>query len=208
MEKSQKLQMDRRKFVSNVLPVCAITCIGLDKYSSMASSINDLDIFQEIHKFDREIERRFTYRQFMTLLSRSIIDIARVTEEDLGSEKMIETIRKATDTRMIHRGNTRAIQFPDTSLKSYTAQFKAPQAQSALTFEIVEDNDRIFEINVKGCIYAAVFRQLKSEDIGYAAVCRGDFSWSAAFISKIKRIRDKTLMQGESCCNHKYVMVG
>jgi hypothetical protein len=62
--------------------------------------------------------------------------------------------------------------------------------------EIVEDTDKAFELKVTECIWAATFLQAKAGEIGYAAVCYGDYAWAEGFKSKIKLIRDKTLMQG------------
>ena len=38
-----------------------------------------------------------------------------------------------------------------------------------------------------------------------AALCNMDYSWPTAFNPKFKMERDKTLMQGHDCCNHRYV---
>ncbi|MCP4727352.1 MAG: L-2-amino-thiazoline-4-carboxylic acid hydrolase [bacterium] len=206
MKKSLLLQMDRRKFVSKVIPACAVTCLGLDKVFAMDNTESNFNILQEVHKFDKPLPMGITYKQYMQIAVRGSIEMAKAVEEEYGKEKMIEMVRSITDKRMIQRGEAQAKQLPDTSLKSYTAQFKGPQMQAALTFDIVEDTDQAFEINVTECLNADVFKQMKAEDIGHAAVCWGDYSWATAFNPKIKLIRDKTLMQGHACCNHRYVM--
>jgi hypothetical protein len=42
-------------------------------------------------------------------------------------------------------------------------------------------------------------------EIGFAALCYMDYFWPKGFNENIKLIRDKTLMQGHTCCNHRYV---
>jgi hypothetical protein len=76
----------------------------------------------------------------------------------------------------------------------------------AVSCKTIEDTDKVFEIEVAECLVAAVFLQAKAADIGYASVCWGDYAWAEGFTPKIKLIRDKTLMQGDAYCNHKYVL--
>ena len=56
--------------------------------------------------------------------------------------------------------------------------------------EIVEDTDTAFELKVGECIWADTFRRAEG------------------FNSKIEMVRDLTLMQGHSICNHCYLWKG
>lgn len=87
---------------------------------------------------------------------------------------------------------------------TYVNQFRSGY-ESTLTKEIVEDTEKAFELKVTECIWADTFLRAKAGDIGYAWVCWGDYSWAEGFNPKVKMIRDKTLMQGHDCCNHRYV---
>ena len=42
-------------------------------------------------------------------------------------------------------------------------------------------------------------------DLGYAIACFGDYAFAESFNHSIRLIRDKTIMQGDSYCNHRYV---
>jgi hypothetical protein len=75
-----------------------------------------------------------------------------------------------------------------------------------MIYEIVEDTDQALELKVKECIFAETFLKASAGDIGFAFICYGDYAWPRAFNPKIKMIRDKTLMQGHDCCNHRYVL--
>lgn len=39
-------------------------------------------------------------------------------------------------------------------------------------------------------------------------MCFGDFAFAKAFNPNIEMVRDKTLMQGHACCNHRYLWKG
>ena len=58
------------------------------------------------------------------------------------------------------------------------------------------------------CIWAKTFLDYKLGDIGHAHVCWGDYAWAQGFNPKIRMVRDKTLMQGHACCNHRYLWEG
>ena len=56
------------------------------------------------------------------------------------------------------------------------------------------------------CLWAKAFREANAADLGFKLVCSADYVTAEAFNPDIKLIRDKTLMQGHDCCNHKYVV--
>ncbi len=73
---------------------------------------------------------------------------------------------------------------------------------------IVEDTETAFALRVTECIWADTFLKEDAGDIGFALICHGDYAWPQGFNPKIRMIRDKTLMQGDSYCNHRYVFEG
>jgi hypothetical protein len=77
-----------------------------------------------------------------------------------------------------------------------------------LTFDIVQDSDKVFEMRVSECLWAKTFKEANAADIGFKLICSEDYVTAEAFNPNIKLIRDKTLMQGHDCCNHRYVVKG
>jgi hypothetical protein len=71
--------------------------------------------------------------------------------------------------------------------------------------EIVEDSDEVFEMKITECLTEVIFREADALELGYACVCHADFGLPEGLDINIKLIRDKTLMQGHNCCNHRYV---
>ncbi len=75
--------------------------------------------------------------------------------------------------------------------------------------EIVEDTDQAFELKITECVWAAAFRDLGAAgELGFAMVCWDDYAWAESLNPKIKLVRDKTLMQGATYCNHRYIWRG
>ena len=75
-------------------------------------------------------------------------------------------------------------------------------------WEVIEDTEKAFEIKIKECLTAVVFREENASDIGFATVCYADYGLPQGFNPKIKLVRDKTVMQGHDCCNRRYIMTG
>ncbi len=209
MKKSKLFEPSRREFITRAVPACSALCLGGGKLLALAPSDNESIFQEEKHKFDQEYPKKLTYKQFFATRYREYIKLARALEKEFGKEKTIELLKKFTTEDMRRYGQTQAEKATDKNLKTYTAQFSNPNAfKNVLTKEVVEDTDKAFELKVTECIWATTFLDAKAGDIGYAAVCWGDYAWAEGFNPKIKLVRDKTLMQGHEYCNHRYVWTG
>ncbi len=74
--------------------------------------------------------------------------------------------------------------------------------------DVVEFSEDVCELNVTECLWADTFKRSDAADIGYAAVCFADYTSITAFNPDFEMVRDKTLMQGHDCCNHRYQRKG
>jgi hypothetical protein len=164
---------------------------------------------QEKHIFDQEYPRKLTYRQYVESMNLAFIEFAKAVKQKFGPEETIKLIKKMATEFNLKRGQRQAQNSKDLSLKSYTRMFANPKNwEGLLKMEVIEDSETVFELKVTECLPAAIFIKHDVTDIGYAQICWGDYSWAQGFNPKIKLIRDKTLMQGHTCCNHKYVWIG
>ena len=76
--------------------------------------------------------------------------------------------------------------------------------ENLLDYEVLEDTNRKFAVKITKCRYADFYRGHGEPGIGYAMHCALDFGEAEAFSSDIILKRTKTLMQGDSCCDHCY----
>jgi hypothetical protein len=206
MSKSQFLESNRRQFITRVIPACAAGCFGCGLFPALAASGQESASSEAEHMFDNEFERKLTYRQFYASQYRAYIRLAKALSQDLGKDKTLELLKKYTAERMLRVGQAQAKRSPDDKFSTYVAMFKDPEGyKNTLTKEAVEDTDTVLELKVTECIWASTFLAAEAGDIGYAGVCYGDYAWAEGFNPRIKMIRDKTLMQGHDCCNHRYI---
>jgi hypothetical protein len=194
---SRNSDLDRRKFCGALLTAGALAHLGCTTPAAAEE--------EEVHKFaqkadvTREQMFQFAYR-------RTLIPMLQRLEEKIGSERFHEMLREAAAanaTRNIKEWQ--AAGGPD-SMAGLVAQFKSSGIGSVLTFEVKEETDTVFEIKVTECLWAKVFRDAGAAELGHSAICSGDFAMAKAVNPGLRMVRDKTLMQGHDCCNHRYVM--
>ncbi len=209
MKEFEKKQSTRRDFLTKAVPACAVSCLAANRVFASSPWIGKSLFDQEEHKFDKEIPGlKMTYRRMAAIRNRSFIRFARFLQEEIGEERVIKLIKKQTEQRLKEQAKKDLERLGKSDFKSYISIFRDPAMLASLTMEIIEDTDTVFEIRVTDCLSAESFLPYKAGDIGYAAVCWGDYNWASDFNPKIKLIRDKTLMQGHDCCNHKYIWTG
>jgi len=209
MKELEKKHSSRRDFLTKAVPACAVTCLTASTVFAKSPIIGKSPIEQEKHKFDKGLPGpEMTYRRFSAVRNRSFIRFARFLQKEIGEERVIELIKKETEQRLNAQAKRDLKRLEKSDFKSYISIFRDPRMLASLPMEIIEDTDKVFEIKVTDCLSAESFLPYKAGDLGFAAVCWGDYNWATDFNPKIKLVRDKTLMQGHDCCNHKYIWTG
>jgi hypothetical protein len=200
----------RRQFLATVVPACAIACLGCSTaFAQTEGKTVEDEAPKDVHPFDAEYPRKLTFRQVIGARYRGSIRLAKALQEEMGEEKFIEFLKNTTTQRMLDYGKSQAEKADDPSLHAYTEQFRdLDKYKNTLVMEIVEDSEKVFELKVTECLWASTFRDADAGEIGFAMVCHGDYAWAEGYNSKIRMIRDKTLMEGAPICNHRYVWLG
>jgi hypothetical protein len=200
---------DRRRFLSGIVPACAVSCFGLRSAFALTQTKQDALVPEGKHKFDQDLGRTITHRQFFGMRYREYIELTKALKSELGEKKAIDFLKKYTKEKMLEFGKNHAGRSPDNGFQTYTDTFRdLDRYKNTLTMEIVEDTEKAFELKVTECIWASTFLEHDVGDIGYASVCIGDYTWASGFNPKIKLVRDKTLMEGHEYCNHRYILEG
>lgn len=207
MEKTFLANPSRRQFITKIVPVCAMTCLG----SKHLLGMRRLSARQEAkHKFDQPFDRKLTYRQFQMSTNGSKIQLIKTMIKELGEERTIEILKTDTSESAFAMGQRQAKAAKKNDLNTYVDMFRDPNRfKNSLTMEIIEDSEKAFEIKVTECLFALPYTTAGlGGEVGFAALCYMDYFWPKGFNEKIELIRDKTLMQGHAYCNHRYVWTG
>jgi hypothetical protein len=85
-----------------------------------------------------------------------------------------------------------------------TSAFETYASDEALHFEVIEQSQDTFEIEVTRCRYAEFYKELGEPELGFLLVCTADFATAEGFGPDIKLTRTQTIMQGADHCNFRY----
>lgn len=196
----------RREFMFKVFPACALGCLGCSEVFASAPADSADSAAADIPVFDQELT--LTYRRLFDFRYKSnFIPVFQAIAEDIGRDKTLAMLKKASASNNRDLGARLAAKWQANDFSTFVEPFRNPQGmlRKVNIYEIIEDTDRVFALNFTGCLVADIFREAEVADIGYAALCHADFALPEGFNPKIKLTRDKTLMQGHDCCNHRYI---
>ena len=192
-------KQNRRQFIASVVPTCAFSCLTIASSSAQTQSNDKLNNKPGNQKFQNDFCR--SYEEAWEWRYYYYIDRMEEFANVLGREKLIELIKNGVD-EINRRG---AKNNPKFKLSEFANSVKNSETyNNALNFEIIELNDKLFELKVTECLWAKTFHKKNAKDIGYAACCHGDFSHAKALHPQLRVERTKTLMQGFDCCNFRY----
>lgn len=204
MNERDSFSPERRRFLSN-LPATAAICIGCSQTWALAISAPQEQTEQNIHKFQSEMPP-VTYSRFMQYRHNKYIGILKRLKEEIGEEKLLQLLKKASYAENVALGERLSDRID--SMRTFGQPFRDENSGVGHTIvrEIIEDNDTAFEMKVTECLTEQIFREAGALDLGYACVCHADFGLTEGMDIDIKLTRSKTLMQGDDCCDHRYVL--
>jgi hypothetical protein len=160
------------------------------------------------HKFLED--SNMSFQEVFDFAFDKLIPVLQGLAKELGEERFLEAVKKVAFESALKAGQARARQLPCNDLAAFTGSGSEPShfAKHVLTREIGEDTPQAFELRVTECLWPKTFREMGAADIGYALLCHTDYADCQGFHPKIRLIRSKTLMQGDDCCDHRFVWEG
>ena len=118
-------------------------------------------------------------------------------EKNLGKNNLLNMIKRANDDSILPNPSPD----PDFDFSKYISGGKE-MYKNMMTWDIIEETDIKYEIKATECLWAKVYREKDAGDLGFATVCYADALWAKSAHPNIKFTRTKTLMQGDSHCDH------
>jgi hypothetical protein len=158
------------------------------------------------HKFQEKMQSGMTYEQYFRDKCHEMICFAEEFERVLGRKKTLEIIGKAreryiAEITMEERGLAKSFEDFKAGEKAENA---SPFFSHTLTLTYPEETSNKLVLHVTECLWAKVFKEMKATDLGYMLNCQPDFAYAQACNPNIKLKRTKTLMQGDSYCDHTF----
>ncbi|MFW9808523.1 MAG: L-2-amino-thiazoline-4-carboxylic acid hydrolase [Candidatus Thorarchaeota archaeon] len=161
------------------------------------------------HKFDEKIDISFG-RYIQNSLSGEVA-LQRELERVLGKEKthfiLKDLATRQTSESIRNLLETSGIEIQDFKdfKKHMDEMWASEQVSKTHTCETLDSKSDRVTYKVTECIWAKAMRELDAADLGLLTMCDIDFVSASIYHPNIKLIREKTLMNGDDCCDFTYV---
>lgn len=154
---------------------------------------------------DVEIEQKVLeiLKRKMTGAVSTYVNTIRAIQGTYGPEGL-EAIREYQRRQTVDQGSGEGDREADNSLRVFCGELEHG-CRGTHEWEKVEDSATRQAYRFTRCMWADIFRSLGAEDIG-VWICEGDGPAAAAFNPRIRFQRTKTLMEGDDCCDHVYLV--
>jgi len=202
---SSTFEQSRRQFLTKTLPISAF-CLGCGNLVSSVFAGEKPEVKSAQHKYLENSGMSFQ-QVFDFTFKQIYIPTLKTTEKEIGKEKLIEILKIVSSEGGKKSGQNLAQSLGKNDMISWATALKDYEFyNNILSYEIIEETTKAFEIKYTECLFAKTFREADASDIGYAAVCHTDYAFTSAYNPVMKLNRTKTLMQGNDCCNFRWVM--
>ena len=136
------------------------------------------------------------------------VPIYKKLENELGKEKLIEMLKKASTENASEMFANVTKDMPVKDMKAFVEFIKGylstPPYDKALVYQIVENSEKVFEIKYTKCLMAEIYREKNAADIGYALECFPTDTVAKTYNPKMKATATANIMKGDSFCQERY----
>ncbi len=137
--------------------------------------------------------------------ARVLVPLVKAMQAELGEEQANAIVRKALRDLYRRYGEEFWRAKNEESLgKAMTSAFATFARDDALDFEVKEQSQDAFDIDVRRCRYAEFYNALGEPELGFLLICSADYLMAEGFGPEIKLTRTQTIMQGASHCDFRY----
>lgn len=134
-----------------------------------------------------------------------LVPLIKALQAELGKERANELVRKTLGDLYRRYGEEFWRSKGGAGLGDAVASAFATYARDdALNYDVIEQSQDRFEINVRQCRYAEFYKALGEPELGFLLVCSADFATAQGFGGDVKLTRTQTIMQGASFCDFRY----
>jgi hypothetical protein len=202
----RSLLLDRRHFLGG-----CVSCLAAPQLlCKSAVAAPEAGVPDPIaHKFKADAQSSFE-DNFKFAYAQVLIPYLNDIADEIGRKRLIKIVQTRWEEHCWKSGKKFAEDSAKPDFANFTEWARTPKRfwQHVLSFAIVEDTPKAFEIKVTECLWAKVFRDAGDADIGYAGICHPDFATARGYSAKLQMIRTKTLMQSHDFCNHRWLWEG
>jgi hypothetical protein len=132
-----------------------------------------------------------------------LVPLMKALQAELGRERANAIVRTALRD-LYRRYGEEFWQNEENIGKAMTSAFATFARDDALDFEVKEQSQDAFDVDVRRCRYAEFRKALGEQELGFLLICSADYHMAEGFGPEIKLTRTQTIMQGASHCDFRY----
>jgi len=133
-----------------------------------------------------------------------LVPLVKALQAELGEARANALVRKALGD-VYRRYGEEFWRAKEGNLgKAMASAFATYARDDALDYQVIEQSQDAFAINVAECRYAEFYQELGEPELGFLLVCSADLSLADGFGPDVKLTRTQTIMQGASHCDFRY----
>jgi predicted ArsR family transcriptional regulator len=132
-----------------------------------------------------------------------LVPLMKALQAELGRERANAIVRTALRD-LYRRYGEEFWQNEENIGKAMTSAFATFARDDALDFEVKEQSQDAFDVDVRRCRYAEFHKALGEQELGFLLICSADYHMAEGFGPEIKLTRTQTIMQGASHCDFRY----
>jgi hypothetical protein len=134
-----------------------------------------------------------------------LVPLVKALQTELGKARANALVRRTLGDLYRRQGEEfwRAKQEENLG-KAIASAFATYARNDALAYEVREQSDDAYAIDVVRCRYADFYKELGEPELGFLLVCTADFSVAEGFGPDVTLTRTQTIMQGASHCDFRY----
>ena len=134
-----------------------------------------------------------------TIRMKALVPVIRSFEQAFGKEAVHAVLRQAVQADKDEAGSSAGREPDFDRAAKAMARFAVGEA---LDYRILaKDADRL-ELDVTGCRYAELMKELDASDLGHLLICEGDYA--PALRAGMELTRTQTRMQGAGHCDFRF----
>ena len=146
-------------------------------------------------------------RKLQAEVAKSIFD---EMKKEFGDKKAREILKNAIIKNAIDEGAKfrneidRKLSKETSTIDRFIEVFELWKTGGALEIKELKKTSKQYDFNVTRCRYAEMYKEMGLEDIGQLLSCNRDYNFTIGFDKKLELVREKTIMEGHSCCTFRY----
>ncbi|MFO7557535.1 MAG: L-2-amino-thiazoline-4-carboxylic acid hydrolase [Desulfobacterales bacterium] len=145
-----------------------------------------------------------SFLQRSKIQSETLVPVVAAFEKEIGKERSHAIVSKALrdSTRNFYENIRNG--FESNPIDLIAGGLSMFAEDGALDYEILNQTEGSFDLNITRCSYAEFYKELGRPDFGYICLCDLDFTIAECLGSDIEFKRTQTIMEGAPHCDYRY----